>query len=311
MVAEREELQTALGTTREAYNAVLVQIENLRREGREYQVSLDRNSGELHTLELTQTKDEEQRRSIRERIYNTYEIDLETPPENLPVPEPMEGDISDNIQMLKERLKRVGDVNMGSLDEYETENADLLKLVAQRDDLQTAVDDLDKAIKKLNREARVQFAATFEQVQKNFTQIFTTLFQGGEASLALEGSEDPLEANITINVRPAGKKMRGVTLLSGGERALTAISLLFSLYMVRPSAFCILDELDAPLDEANVDRFIRILREFSNNTQFIIVTHNKRTMEASDLLYGVTQQEAGVSTVAGLELRDSQQLKAA
>jgi chromosome segregation protein len=184
-------------------------------------------------------------------------------------------------------------------------------MVIQRDDLQKAVDDLENAIKRLNKEARVQFLATFELVQKNFVDMFTTLFEGGEASLTLEENIDPLEAVININVKPAGKKMRGVTLLSGGERALTAISLLFALYLVKPSAYCILDELDAPLDDANVDRFVRLLRRFSQTTQFIVVTHNRYTMEAADILYGVTQMEKGVSTLASVQLAEYEEAKAA
>jgi chromosome segregation protein len=181
----------------------------------------------------------------------------------------------------------------------------LTELTTQRDDLQTAVDELERAIKKLDKEARVQFITTFEQVQKNFVEMFTTLFEGGEAHISLEENVDPLEAPIHINVRPAGKKMRGVQLLSGGERALTAISLLFALYLVRPSAYCILDELDAPLDEANIGRFVKVLKKFAEKTQFIVITHNKRTMEAADLLYGVTQQEKGISTIVSVKFDDA------
>jgi chromosome segregation protein len=206
--------------------------------------------------------------------------------------------------MLKERLKRVGDVNMGAVSEYETENEELQQLVTQRDDLQTAVDDLERAIRKLNKEARNQFLQTFEEVKSNFSMMFTTLFEGGEAHIELEENADPLEAAISINARPAGKKMRGVSLLSGGERALTAISLLFALYMVKPSAYCILDELDAPLDEANIGRFVRILNKFAEKTQFIIITHSKRTMAAADILYGVTQEESGISTIASVKLAE-------
>jgi len=160
-------------------------------------------------------------------------------------------------------------------------------------------------VKKLDKEARTQFIATFNLVQKNFCDMFTTLFEGGEAHIQLEENIDPLEATIHINVRPAGKKMRGVQMLSAGERALTAISLLFALYLVKPSAYCILDELDAPLDEANTMRFLKVVRKFSDNTQFIVITHNKRTMEAADVLYGVTQRESGVSTVVSVKFEEA------
>jgi chromosome segregation protein len=302
---EREDLEKALADVRERYNGHMVVMEDLKKAHKSAQYEFEQHANEKHGLELEQTRDMEQHRAMREKIYNTYEIDLESSPQDLPVIEENDAGVLDNIRMLKERLLRVGEVNMGALTEFETENRDLEELVKQRDDLQTAVEELERAIKKLNREAKEKFVATFEQVKINFANIFTTLFEGGEAYITLEEEKDPLEAAININARPAGKKMRGTTLLSGGERALTAISLLFALYMVRPSAYCILDELDAPLDDANIDRFLRLLRQFSTETQFIIITHNKRTMEEGDILYGVTQQESGVSMIASVKLKDA------
>jgi len=300
----RTQLERIRDRVREEYNGMQFQLDEVRKEVREGQNNQEEVSNTFHTLEIEQTRDEQEKRRIRERIWQAYEIDLETPPEGLPVIDDEDATVTENINMFKERLKRLGDVNMAALSDFETENARLKELSSQRDDLQTAVDDLDKAIKKLDREARTQFLATFEQVQKNFVSMFTTLFEGGEAQVTLEENVDPLEAAIHINVRPGGKKMRGVGLLSGGERALTAISLLFALYLVKPSAYCILDELDAPLDDANIGRFVNILRKFSEQTQFIVVTHNKRTMEAADLLYGVTQQESGISTIVSVKVEE-------
>jgi chromosome segregation protein len=309
--AKREELQGGVERIREDYNAITNTIEEERKEVKVFHKNLEELSNRKHGFEVDQTRDEEQKRAIREKIYTTYEIDLQSPEEEIPVIDKEDAEIEENIHVLKERIHRVGEVNMGAIKEYEQESSDLKEMVIQRDDLQNAVDDLEKAIKKLNREARNQFTATFEKVQKNFRKMFITLFEGGEVSLELEENIDPLYAGIKINARPAGKKMRGITLLSGGERALTAISLLFALYLVKPSAYCILDELDAPLDDANIDRFVRVLKKFSEKTQFVIITHNKHTMEAADLLYGVTQQESGVSTVASVRLEDSSQLQAA
>ncbi len=310
-VAQRDELQKALGRTREVFRDIASTIEEERKEIKTYRNNLDAILNRRHELEVNQTRYEEQKHAIREKIYNAYEIDLQSPPEDIPIIDREDAEVSENIQILKERIRRIGEVNIGAIGEFEQENRDLKEMVVQRDDLQTAVDDLERAIKKLNREARVQFTATFEKVQKNFKEMFTTLFEGGEAMLTLEEDVDPLEAAIKIDARPAGKKMRGITLLSGGERALTAISLLFALYLVKPSAYCILDELDAPLDDANIDRFVRVLKNFANRTQFVIITHNKHTMEAADLLYGVTQQESGVSTVASVVLGEDRQLRAA
>jgi len=302
--ARRGELEQVRDTQREKYNSVLLDIDEIRKALKTEASDVEELSNRIHGLELDQTRDDQEKRRIRERIWQAYEVDLESPPEDLMAVEQEDAEVAENINMFKERLRRLGDVNMAALSDFETESARLKDMTIQRDDLQTAVDDLEKAIKKLDKEARTQFIATFEQVQKNFVTMFTTLFEGGEACLSLEENVDPLEAAITINVRPAGKKMRGVSLLSGGERALTAISLLFSLYLVKPSAYCILDELDAPLDDANIGRFVNILKKFSEETQFIVVTHNKRTMEAADLLYGVTQQERGVSTIVGVKFEE-------
>lgn len=303
---ERAGVEAIRDSIREQYNGQLNEIEEVRKEAKIGGADLSEVLNRVHDQEIKKTREEDKLRSIREKIWQAYEIDLESPNEPLPILDTEDSEAVQNISMLKERIKRVGPVNMSALEDYETESQRLKEFTIQRDDLQTAVDDLEKAIKKLDKEARVQFIATFEQVQKNFTEMFTTLFEGGEAHIELEENVDPLEAPIHINVRPAGKKMRGVQLLSGGERALTAISLLFALYLVKPSAYCILDELDAPLDDANIGRFVKVLRKFAERTQFIVITHNKRTMEAADLLYGVTQQEKGISTIVSVKFDDAE-----
>ena len=301
---KRLQLEGIRDRIREDYNGMQLDLDETRKTVRADQAHLEEVANTVHGMEIEQTRIDQEKRRIRERMWQAYEIDLESPPEAIPVIDDEDAAVTENINMFKERLKRIGQVNMAALTDFETENARLSELTAQRDDLQKALDELDKAIKKLDREARTQFLATFEQVQKNFVTMFTTLFEGGEAQVTLEENVDPLEAAIHINVRPGGKKMRGVGLLSGGERALTAISLLFALYLVKPSAYCILDELDAPLDDANIGRFVNILRKFAEQTQFIVVTHNKRTMEAADLLYGVTQQESGVSSIVSVKVEE-------
>jgi chromosome segregation protein len=305
MTTKRRELEQVRDGRREKYSAMLLEIDEIRKTLRTESSDVEELSNRIHSLELDQTRDDQEKRRIRERIWQAYEVDLESPSEDIMRVEAEDAAVAENITMFKERLRRLGEVNMAALADFESESARLKDMTVQRDDLQTAVDNLEKAIKKLDKEARAQFIATFEQVQKNFVTMFTTLFEGGEACLTLEENVDPLEAAIAINVRPAGKKMRGVGLLSGGERALTAISLLFSLYLVKPSAYCILDELDAPLDDANIGRFVNILKKFSEQTQFIVVTHNKRTMEAADLLYGVTQMERGVSSIVSVKFEEA------
>ncbi len=302
----RAGLEAARDVIREDHNGRLAEINDLRNEMKSVSGELASVGESIHDGELKQERDEQERRRLRERMWESYELDLEgLDRSGLESIEEDDEAVLRDIAMYRERLKHVGQVNMAALDDFETESERLKVLTAQRDDLQGAVDELERAISKLDKEARAQFIATFEQVQRNFTEMFTTLFEGGEASISLEEGVDPLEADIHINARPAGKKMRGVQLLSGGERALTAISLLFALYLVKPSAYCILDELDAPLDEANVARFVKVLGKFAEKTQFIVITHNKKTMEAADLLYGVTQQESGVSTIVSVKFEEA------
>ncbi|MGE5180374.1 MAG: chromosome segregation protein SMC [Bacteroidota bacterium] len=205
----------------------------------------------------------------------------------------------ERLRLLQDKLRGLGPVNLLAVQDYEERRQRLNFLTGQRKDLDDARQQLLEAIDKINQTASDLFLKTFEQVCVHFRTVFTTLFEGGEAALMLTG-DDPLEAEIEIMARPRGKKAQSIALLSGGEKALTAIALLFAIYLVKPSPFCILDEVDAPLDDANVDRFVKLLRDFSKNTQFIVVTHNKKTMEVADCLYGVTMQEPGVSKIVSV-----------
>ena len=206
-------------------------------------------------------------------------------------------------------LDRIGPVNMLAVSEYEEAWERLEYLVEQRDDLEKARASLSRAIAEINAEAAARFKETFDKVRINFQTMFLKLFGGGEGDIiAIEG-DDPLEGGIEILARPKGKKLKNVIALSEGEKALTAVALLFSLYLVKPSPFCVLDELDGPFDDSNTDKFIAILRDFSENTQFIVITHNKRTMEGSDVLYGITMAEEGVSTITSVSLEEMVQQK--
>ncbi|HXF59823.1 MAG TPA: chromosome segregation protein SMC [Candidatus Saccharimonadales bacterium] len=205
----------------------------------------------------------------------------------------------ERLRVVQEKLRSLGPVNLLAMQDYEERRQRLSFLADQRKDLDEARLSLLEAIQKINETAAELFQKTFAQVNENFQKVFKTLFEGGEAALTLTG-DDPLEAEIDILARPRGKKPQSLSLLSGGEKALTAIALLFAIYLVKPSPFCILDEVDAPLDDANIDRFVLLLREFSRNTQFIVVTHNKKTMEVADCLYGVTMEEPGVSKLVSV-----------
>ena len=204
----------------------------------------------------------------------------------------------------RHKLEGLGAVNHLAVEEFEQKNERLTFLETQLADVQRARDDLNSTITKINTTARKLFRETYEEVRRNYVAVFQTLFEGGRADLILEATDDPLEANIRILAQPRGKKVDHIRLLSGGERCLTALSILFAVYLVKPSPFCLLDEADAPLDDSNVQRFVHMLREFSSNTQFLVVTHNKLTMETANHLYGVTMMEEGVSNTVSVSFQD-------
>jgi len=205
------------------------------------------------------------------------------------------------VHELKEKIKSLGPINLLAYSEFEEEKQRQEFLLKQRDDLLESEKDIVKTIEEINNTAQEKFIDTFEKIRGHFIEIFRGLFNpGDEADLKLEDHVDPLEAKIEIIAKPKGKRPTSIELLSGGEKTLTAIALLFAIYLVKPSPFCILDEIDAPLDDANIDRFTKILYDFSDDTQFIVVTHNKRTMEAAETMYGVTMQDEGVSKLVSV-----------
>ena len=196
----------------------------------------------------------------------------------------------------------MGAVNLTALEEYEVQKERYEFLTHQRDDLLGAEETLKRTITRVDRTARQRFLDTFGRIRENFQDTFQEFFEGGEADLTMPPDEDPLEAPIIITARPRGKQLQSINLLSGGERALTAIGLLFAIYLVKPSPFCILDEVDAPLDDANVDRFVKVVQKFAAQSQFIVVTHNKGTMESGETLHGVTMEEPGVSKLVSVKM---------
>jgi chromosome segregation protein len=205
-----------------------------------------------------------------------------------------------NVIELKIKLSEIGSVNFLALEEYEEQNNRLIFTQNQINDLLEAEKTLIETINEINQKAEQNFSETFEKVRENFKYLFTKLFnEEGFADLKLSDG-NLLESDIEITAKPPGKKPHSIEMLSGGEKTLTAIALLFAIYMVKPSPFCILDEVDAPLDDANIGRFINMIRQFTDKTQFLIVTHNKKTMEAADTLYGITQQETGLSTIVSV-----------
>jgi len=272
-------------------------LQQLRRE-------LDGLTRKESTLTLARDEAVMLMNNIRDRLADEYYIDADDipgPPDD-PDFDPEQEKLL--LEDLRRKLHALGDVNLAAETDYEQEKERLDFLERERNDLLEAGNTLRETITKINKIAHARFNDTFERIRINFRNMFQEFFDGGVCDLAMEEGTDPLEADITITARPPGKNVRSINLLSSGERALTAISLLFAIYLVKPSPFCILDEVDAPLDDANLDRYIRVIRRFSEKTQFIMVTHNKKTMAAADNLYGITMEEPGLSTLVSVRLSD-------
>ena len=212
------------------------------------------------------------------------------------------------VKLIKLAIEELGAVNLGAIEEYERVSERYEFLLEQKTDLQEAKDTLFQVIDEMDVEMKRRFQETFEGIRFHFESVFQSLFGGGRADLRLTQPEDLLNTGVEIVAQPPGKKLQNLGLLSGGERALTAIALLFSILKVRPVPFCILDEVEAALDEANVQRFSQYLKRYSAETQFIVITHRKGTMEEADVLYGVTMQESGVSKLVSVRLEETREL---
>ena len=309
--SEAAELENRKKITIESLEEVEKDYEGLRSEGS----SIEDKISELRTekdnildanrdLEIKLSEYEIKKNNLLEHINEEYSLKIER--------KKFDDNDSFNFEShkeevhdLRQKIRNLGPINLLAYSEFEEESERLEFLSKQRDDLVDSEKDILKTIEEINQTAQAKFAETFNQIRENFIRVFRSLFDpGDEADLRLEEGADPLEGKIEIIAKPKGKRPTSIELLSGGEKTLTAIALLFAIYLVKPSPFCILDEIDAPLDDANIDRFTRLIKEFSLNTQFIVVTHNKRTMEAAETLYGVTMQEEGISKLVSVHFNE-------
>lgn len=313
----RIELEKELETAREECAVILEQAEQWRKtkqtilassmevNERAKEISRKREDlmQKLHSAELREARLDMQITQTQTRLLEEYEI---TPEEaaRTDVPEIKYGSTAEVLRLRRE-IKGMGEVNTGAVQEYARLSERFEFLSTQRQDLLDAKGDLSNAIREIDESTRGVFMSTFESVAKHFEVMFERLFGGGSTQLILTDPDDILETGIDVVVELPGKKRQNLHLLSGGERALTAAALMFALMSVRPSPFCLMDEVDAPLDEANVERFADVIREFAEKSQMIVITHNKSTMEAADVLYGVTMQEPGVSTLVSVRLSDN------
>ncbi len=327
---EREVLNTRiaeLGSRRETQNA---EIQGRESHLRDQRVRLNELQSRRSQLEVELAQRRMAMENLTDRIRQKYQVELdqvrsecititvadEGPPRvHVVTPEEMASSgaatdwdaIAAQVAALQRRVDEMGPVNLVAIDEYEEAEQRHSFLSSQHDDLVQAKDQLLEVIQRINSETRIMFGETFEKIRENFRAIFVEIFGGGHADLLLADATDVLESGIEIVARPPGKQLRGISLLSGGEQTMTAVALLFAIYQVKPSPFAVLDELDAPLDESNINRFIHILQRFLEHSQFIIITHNKRTIGMADVLYGVTMQEQGVSKLVSVKFHKAEE----
>ncbi len=304
---QREAAEGALREKDEALAQVAEALATAERTARVARQAEREATDRRHRLELERQELDGRIGRIQERLEGEWGRPLE---QLLDEASPVEGDqetLQAELREIVQGLDRVGMVNMLAVEEHEEESQRLQFLTEQHRDLIAARDDLRTAIREINETATGLFQGVFGKIRENFKEVHRRLFEGGEADIWLSDEDDPLESPIEIHASPRGKKTQRIDLLSGGERALTALSLLFSIYLVKPSPFCVLDEVDAPLDENNIGRFIRLLQDFKEQTQFVVITHNPRTIEAADWIYGVTMEEPGVSNIVGVRLEDALQ----
>jgi chromosome segregation protein len=279
-------------------------VERLDREVRERREVHDRTRESLHEIEVELTRIDSEWERLREQAA----AELDTTPEQLAKLDPDEGaspeELRAAIDDLRSKIERLGPVNLLALREVDELSERSTFLAGQRKDLVEALRKLDDTIREIDAFCTERFVETLEQVNTVFHETFSSLFGGGSACLELVDPDDPLESGIDITAQPPGKKTQSVQLLSGGEKALAALALLISLFRIKPSPFCVLDEVDAPLDDANVERLVDLIHAMTDHTQFVLITHNRRTMQRAEVLYGVTMERPGVSKLVSVRLEE-------
>src|SRR5438094_2097189 len=302
------QLEQRIGLLRDAETAHEARMTRLREAIETAQRAVDGELGRLvasiHEVDLGATECRVRREELGLEAWRAYGVDEAA----LAARHDPAGDLETvraRITDLEEKLAAIGPVNLVADDEYRELDERLGCLATQDADLVGSIKDLEKALRGMTRSAQERFTQAFEEINRHFKELFERLFEGGRAELRLVETEeggDPLDTGVELMAEPRGKRLQSVTLLSGGERALTGLALLFAIFYFRPSPFCVLDEVDAPLDDANIHRFLRVLRELTNRTQFLVITHNRKTMEAADILYGVTMEEPGISKLVSVNL---------
>jgi chromosome segregation protein len=304
VAVERDRLEVEARGAGDRHQTLLDELATIEAETRGVQTELSRAVAAIHDVELRATEGRVRREELGQDAWRTYGVDaaallaLHDPARDLAA-------ARERVAELDDKLAAIGAVNLVADEEYRELDERLTFLKTQHDDLTASIKDLEKALRGMTRTAQERFHQAFEEVNRHFGDIFQRLFEGGRAELRLVEAEeggDPLDTGVELMAQPRGKRLQAVSLMSGGERALTGLALLFAIFYFRPSPFCVLDEVDAPLDDANIHRFLRVLRELTSQTQFLVITHNRKTMEAADILYGVTMEEPGLSKLVSVNL---------
>ncbi|MBI5286031.1 MAG: hypothetical protein HY878_00375, partial [Deltaproteobacteria bacterium] len=296
-------LEEALNLTSQEVNSLETDIKGLKEE-------MDKQEKEENRLTLELKEVELNIGHLRDRMAERYGVDIESyiPPPHLLHQDKevgaktVEGEMAARLEELKGQIEALGEVSLAALEECRELEKRHRFLMEQQEDLNRSIENLQKVINRVNRTTRQRFRETFDAINQRFQEVFPGFFQGGRAELRVLDEGDILEAGIDIVAQPPGKRLQNINLLSGGEKALTAIALIFSIFLVKPSPFYLLDEVDAPLDDANIIRFTNFLKEMAQTSQFVFITHNKKTMEMADILFGVTMESPGVSKMVSVEL---------
>ncbi len=313
-----DEERMAYSNLKQNLDDLSVRMQAAMNRGRELRERIDAQSMKVQNAQLDYERCQGELQFLVQNVEEKYGANCLEEPQNVAIQEQMdepvitaetsaeeEQALGQEVERLKARIQSMGEVNVFAIEEFEAQSKRHEYLVTERRDLEQSIENLEEAIDHINKTSEERYRKAYEAIANRFERLFPIIFGGGSAQLSLvypENSQDILEAGVEIMAQPPGKKVSNITLLSGGEKALTAISLIFAIFMVKPSPFCVLDEVDAPLDDANIGKFNALLREMAIQSQFIVITHNKKTMELNDTLYGVTMEEPGVSKMVSVEL---------
>lgn len=293
-------LRSEIASKKEEIESRALSLSEMEKQIRGLRNEIEEVSQRVSSLEVARTESRLKMENIFNNIIQMYGINIELHETSYPTEEEIE-----KLPSLRTTIQSIGPVNLATIEEYEELKERYEFLTTQGDDLTKSIEELEEAIKKINYTTRKRLRDAYTQLNDKFSEVFMHLFGGGKANLVLTDEQNILESGIDIIAQPPGKKLQNITLLSGGEKALTAISLTFAGFLIKPAPICLLDEADAPLDESNSGKYAAIVRELSKDTQFIVITHNRTTMEAADYIYGITMEEPGASKVISMQLTEA------